>query len=75
MRVHEAQKGESHMKQTAILTTASLLNILLMTFHLAGDIVFQDGPGRSLKSVCGVHLRSLAVWNAAGLSEPGFRRH
>jgi hypothetical protein len=40
VRVHEAQKGESHMKQTTILTTASLLTILLMTFHLAGDIVF-----------------------------------
>jgi hypothetical protein len=32
------------MKQTAMLTTASLLNILLMTFHLAGDIVFQMSP-------------------------------
>ena len=44
MRVHEAQKGESHMKQTAMLTTASLLTILLMTFHLAGDIVFKMAP-------------------------------
>ena len=40
MRVHEAQKGETHMRRTAMLTTASLLNILLMTFHLAGDILF-----------------------------------
>jgi hypothetical protein len=44
VRVHEAQKGESHMKQTAMLTTASLLTILLMTFHLAGDIVFKMAP-------------------------------
>ena len=44
MRVHEAQKGESHMKQTAMLTTASLLNILLMTFHLTGDILFKMAP-------------------------------
>ena len=44
MRVHEAQKGESHMKQTAMLTTASLLTILLLTFHLAGDIVFKMAP-------------------------------
>jgi hypothetical protein len=36
-----AQKGESHMKQTAMLTTASLLTILLMTFHLTGDILFK----------------------------------
>ena len=41
VRVHEAQKGESHMKQTAMLTTASLLTILLMTFHLTGDILFK----------------------------------
>ena len=44
MRVHEAQKGESHMKQTSMLTTASLLTILLMTFHLAGDILFKMSP-------------------------------
>ena len=44
MRVHEAQKGESHMKQTAMLTTASLLTILLMTFHLTGDILFRMSP-------------------------------
>lgn len=39
-----AAEGESHMKQTAMLTTASLLNILLMTFHLAGDILFKMSP-------------------------------
>ena len=27
MRVYEAQKGETHMKQTAMLTTASLFTI------------------------------------------------
>jgi hypothetical protein len=43
-RVGEAQKGESHMKQTATLTTASLLTILLMTFHLSGDILFHMSP-------------------------------
>ena len=44
MRVHEAQEGESHMKQTAMLTTASLLTILLMTFHMAGDILLKMAP-------------------------------
>ena len=44
MRAHEARKGESHMKQTAMLTTASLLTILFMTFHLTGDILFQMAP-------------------------------
>ena len=32
------------MKQTAMLTTASLLIILLMTFHLTGDILFKMAP-------------------------------
>jgi hypothetical protein len=32
------------MKQTALLTTASLLTILFMTFHLTGDILFQLSP-------------------------------
>jgi hypothetical protein len=32
------------MKQTTMLTTASLLTILLMTFHMTGDIVFQMSP-------------------------------
>jgi hypothetical protein len=40
----KAQKGEYHMKQNAMLTTASLLTILLMTFHLTGDILFQMAP-------------------------------
>ena len=32
------------MKQSAILTTASLLTILFMTLHLAGDILFRISP-------------------------------
>ena len=44
VRVHEARKGESHMKQAATLTTASLLTILFMTFHLTGDILFRMAP-------------------------------
>ncbi len=44
MRVHEAEKDESHMKQTAMLTTASLLTILLMTIHMTGDILFRMAP-------------------------------
>jgi hypothetical protein len=32
------------MKQTAMLTTASLLTILLMTIHLTGDILFKMSP-------------------------------
>jgi len=44
VRLDEAQKGESHMKQVAMLTTASLLTILLMTLHLTGDILFKMSP-------------------------------
>ena len=44
VRVHETQKGESHIKQTTMLTTASLLTILLMTIHLTGDILFRMAP-------------------------------
>jgi hypothetical protein len=32
------------MKQTAMLTPASLLTILFMTVHLTGDILFQMAP-------------------------------
>ena len=32
------------MKQTDTLTTASLLTILFMTFHLTGDILFRMAP-------------------------------
>jgi hypothetical protein len=32
------------MKQTTMLTAASLLTILLMTFHLTGDILFRMAP-------------------------------
>ena len=32
------------MKPPAMLTTASLLTILLMTFHMADDIVFKMAP-------------------------------
>jgi hypothetical protein len=32
------------MKQTAMLTTASLLTILFMTFHMTGDILFRMAP-------------------------------
>jgi len=32
------------MKQTTMLTIASLLTILFMTFHLTGDILFKMSP-------------------------------
>jgi len=44
VRVYQAQKGESQIKQTTVLTTASLLTILLITIHLTGDILFRMSP-------------------------------
>jgi membrane-bound ClpP family serine protease len=44
VRLYQAQKGESHVKQSAMLTTASLLTILFMTLHLTGDILFEMSP-------------------------------
>jgi hypothetical protein len=32
------------MKQTTMLTTASLLSILFMTLHMTGDILFKMSP-------------------------------
>jgi len=37
-------KGESHMKQTTMLTTSSLLTILFMTFHITSDVLFKMAP-------------------------------
>jgi len=53
------------MKQSVMLTIASLLLLLFLTFHLADDIVrgFEPG-GLSNLVVTGAHLRRLAVRNA-----------
>lgn len=47
------------MKQTAILTTTSLLSILFMTFHLANDILFKMSPA-GLENFVGIAI--LGVW-------------
>lgn len=47
------------MKPTVMLTTASLLSILLMTFHLADDIVRGMEPG-TLSDLIAVPI--LVVW-------------
>ena len=44
VRIHEVQKGDSQLKQTAMLTTASLLTIVFVTLHLTGDILFTMSP-------------------------------
>ncbi len=47
------------MKQNLMLTIASLLSILFMTFHLADDIVRGIEPG-GVKNLSGVFI--LVVW-------------
>jgi hypothetical protein len=68
--VHEAQKGESHMKQTAMLTTTSLLTILLMTLHLTGDILFRISPA-GLANLFAVFV--LVIWLCGTLLLAGRR--
>src|SRR5579872_2499301 len=58
------------MKETAMLTTASLLTILLMTFHLAGDILFKMSPA-GLANLFAVFV--LAVLLCGTLLLPGRR--
>lgn len=47
------------MKHNVVLTIASLLSILLMTFHLAGDVVYGMEPG-TLSTLIAVPI--LVVW-------------
>ena len=48
------------MKPNALLTIASLLSLLFLTFHLAGDIVYGFEPG-GLSNLVGAVLISV-VW-------------
>ena len=67
MRVHEAQKRESYMKQAAMLATASLLTILFMTFHLAGDILFRLSPA-GLINLFAVFILTVQLYGTLVLS-------
>ena len=67
MRVHEAQKRESYMKQAAMLATASLLTILFMTFHLAGDILFRLSPA-GLVNLFAVFVLAVQLYGTLVLS-------
>ena len=68
VRVHEAQKGESHMKQTEMLTTASLLTILLVTIHLTGDILFRMSPA-GLVNLLAVFILVVQLFGTLVLAE------
>ena len=47
------------MKQTGFLTAASLLSIVLMTFHMADDIIFKMSPAGLVNMLV---MLIFAVW-------------
>ncbi len=58
------------MKQSLVLTIASLLSILFVTFHLADDVVFGMSPP-GLLNLSAVAI--LAVWSYGTLTLAGRR--
>ena len=60
---------ESHMKQTAILTTTSVLSILLTTLHLADDIIREFEPA-GFKNLTGVLTLVVWMYGTLALAEP-----
>ena len=64
------------MKNNILLTIASVLSILFMTFHLTDDIVRGMEPGRLLRPHRGAHLGRLAVRNVGARRKAiGVRHH
>lgn len=57
------------MKQSSMLTVASLLSILLLTFHLADDIVRGFEPGGIANLVGGVVISVVWLVGALMLAE------
>jgi len=65
--VYDSREGKSHMKQTATLTTASLLTILFITVHLAGDILFRLSPA-GLVNLFAVFVLAVQLYGTLVLS-------
>jgi hypothetical protein len=57
------------MKQSSMLTVASLLSILLLTFHLTDDIVRGFEPGGISNLVGGVVITVIWLYGALILAE------
>ncbi|HBB96245.1 MAG TPA: hypothetical protein DC054_12715 [Blastocatellia bacterium] len=57
------------MKNSVMLTIASLLSLLFLTFHLAGDIVYGYEPGGLANLVVTVLVSVVWLYGALLLSE------
>ncbi len=51
------------MKKNFLLVLVSVLSIILMTIHLAGDIVFGMEKGGGLKLCYFAYSYFMAIWN------------
>src|SRR5260370_37562030 len=63
------QRGEYQMKHSVMLTIASLLSVLFLTFHLAGDIVRGFEPGGLSNLVGGVLISVVWLYGTLVLGE------
>jgi hypothetical protein len=61
--------GEHQLKHNALLTIASLLLILFLMFHLAGDIVYGYEPGGLSNLMIGVPICVVWLYGALMLAE------
>ena len=57
------------MKPNLLLTITSLLSILLLTFHLSGDIIYGFEPGGLNNLIGGVLVSVIWLYGALMLSE------
>jgi hypothetical protein len=57
------------MKNSVMLTITSLLLVLLLTFHLAGDIVYGFEPGGLSNLVAGVLITVVWLYGTLVLAE------
>jgi hypothetical protein len=56
------------MRQTAVLTIASILSALFMSFHLADDILFKMSPA-GLENLFGVLILTVWLYGTLALAE------
>jgi hypothetical protein len=57
------------MKPNAMLTVASLVSLLLLTFHMAGDIKYGYEPGGLANLVVTVIIAGIWLWGVSLLHE------